>query len=115
MQKNTVPTMWAQIHIAGDIHVIRRVCHLWCTDTSFCVTVTPTSYVYNGGIQEGATIRMIHYPKYPTAMSVLRTKARNLADKLLVECCQYSYTVEDSEETYWHDEHPNTAEQARHG
>ena len=97
------PTFWAQIHIAGDVNLIRQTCHKWCTANACCVTVTPTTYVYDGGMQSGATIRFINYPKFPTTLKALRSRARKLAWLLAKKCCQYSYTVEDSELTYWRD------------
>ena len=102
-----VDTLWAEIHIAGDYRRAVNFCHDRVTDASFCVSVIPADYVYNGGIQSGVRIRLIHYPKYPATLEDIRARARNLAEGLRVELNQYSYTVEDSEKTHWYDCHPN--------
>lgn len=101
MKTNTVPSYWVQIHIAGNIDLIKSICKEWCTKNIICVTVTPTDYIYDGGSESGATVRFINYPKRPTDSQILAEKAIELARLLREKCDQKSFTIEDSQLNYW--------------
>jgi hypothetical protein len=101
LEIKTAPTMVYTIHMAGDIGVAKQVCRQYCYDKGFCVTVTPTSYVYTGGQEEGFMVGIINYPRFPNGEPMLYAAARELFERLLVACCQHSGTIVGPTETTW--------------
>ena len=90
------------IYIAGDISTIKRVCRRFCYKVGFCVTVTQTEYIYTGGLEKGAIIGIINYPRFAKTNEEILSTATELANILLKECSQHSYTIETPDTTYWH-------------
>lgn len=101
MKEKTVSTFWARIYMAGDINVIKQVCRKYCYDVGLCVTVTPTSYIYTGGEEEGVIIELINYPRFPQLDSQIYQKALDLAELCKKEACQQSYTILNPDGTFW--------------
>lgn len=91
----------ASIWIAGDHAQAIQACRAYCMDVGLCVTVTPTTYVYTGGVEAGVCVRLINYPRFPVLRDELRSKALHLADHLRCALCQHSYTVEFPDITVW--------------
>lgn len=89
----TCPTYTVQIHIAGDLAAIANVCRNWC-ELGGCVSVTPTTFVFTGGSETGATVGLINYPRFPhTDTGIIWQKALALAADLLAATHQRSCTV----------------------
>ncbi len=44
-----------------------------------CVSITPTTYVYTKGREEGAIIGLINFPKFPTTIGKLEATALEIA------------------------------------
>lgn len=97
----TAPTFEAQIYIAGDVARVRQTCAAFCLDVSLCVTVEPLDFVYTGGMESGARIGLINYPRFPADPEQIREKATALADLLRQELSQHSYSIVCSDETIW--------------
>lgn len=90
-----------QIFIAGDCHDAKRICRKFCNDVGFCVTVTPTEYIYTGGAESGVIIGCINYPRFPMGHDELLAKASNLAELLCDGLYQQSYTIKGSDLSRW--------------
>lgn len=101
MQK-VVPTWWITIFIAGDYEQAKVHCRKYCHEIGLCVTVEPTTYIYTGGEEAGVRIGLINYPRFESLSGDLMSKAIHLAELLRTELCQDSYTIMDSNNTYWH-------------
>jgi hypothetical protein len=101
MRIEKAPSWYAMIWIAGDYRQAVQVCREFCRDLPSCVTVTPTAYVYTGGMEEGVCVRFFQYPRFPTETRELEAKARVLAEDLRVALCQSSYSIEFPHETEW--------------
>ena len=97
----TVPTWFASVWIAGDHQVALQACREFCQSTPLCVTVTPTTYVYVGGAEDGVCVRLINYPRFPELPGAINTLAKMLAEHLCKALCQQSYTIETPQETVW--------------
>ena len=87
---------WVRIYISGPIDMIDQCCREFVLD-GLCVNVTKTQYIFTHGEQQGATIELINYPKYPDTSENLWDKAIELADFILDNTHQGSYTVMDAE------------------
>ncbi len=98
---NAVPSYEVKIFIAGDCEVARQTCRKFCINVGACVTVTKTSYIYTGGEEVGLIIGFINYPRFPAAPLEIFEKAKQLADDLMHDLCQHSYTIQTPTETHW--------------
>lgn len=101
MRQTTEPTRRAQIYIAGDLATARQVCREFCME-GLCVTVTPTTFVYTGGAEEGVEIGLVNYPRFPSSQARLYQQAKRLGRDLMERLCQHSYLVVTPKTTTWH-------------
>lgn len=101
MIEKTAPTFEAKIYIAGSLERIKQVCADYCLKVGFCVTVEPLEFVYTGGMESGARIGLINYPRFPSEPEAIRTNAYALAERLRSELAQQSYSIVFSDETVW--------------
>jgi len=90
----TCKAYWVKIHIAGSLPLIKAACQNYCDTKGLCVTVTPTDYIYTGGHETGATVRLINYPRFPKSDKEIEDIAEELAHVILVEAGQESFTIE---------------------
>lgn len=96
-----VTTHWARIYMAGSIADAQRVCREYCMEVGFCVTVTPTEFLYTGGQETGFVIGLINYPRFPLTSGEIDEHAIALGMRLLVALCQLSFTIETPAQTRW--------------
>lgn len=90
------------IHIAGDIITARQTCRKWCMDNGDCVTVETVDYIYTGGAESGVRVGWINYPRFPRSPEELLSAAKGLAELLMVDMAQHSYSITTPGKTYWH-------------
>lgn len=94
-------TYTVEICVAGDHADAIRICRQFCMGRGFCVTVTPTTYVYTGGAEEGVIVRCINYPRFPTPPDDLWSKAIALAECLRRGLSQHSFSMIAPDRTLW--------------
>jgi hypothetical protein len=104
-----VPTVRFDIFVAGDLEVAKQVCREYCFAVGLCVTVEPVAYIYTGGEEVGVRVGLINYPRFPSEPDAIRTKAKELAGKLMERLCQHSYTIAGPDETEWFSRRPEAA------
>jgi hypothetical protein len=96
------PTRVVELFLAGDISHAKQVIRKWCAEVPCCVTVTPTTFVYRGGEEEGFVVGFRNYPRFPTDSYDLRTLAADLGGRLQGELGQDSWmSVEAGGVTTW--------------
>lgn len=64
-----------------------------------CVTVTPTTFVYKDGREDGAVIGLINYPRFPTTKEKLEQTAEELAALCKEEYRQNRISIEFQDRT----------------
>jgi hypothetical protein len=106
--KNSTKSNNINIYIGGDVGQIKQVCREYCKDTGFCVTVTPTTYIYTGGEEAGAIVGLINYPRFPSDPTGQLYRGYELAKKILNHCNQKSFTISTPKRTYWFTNAPAT-------
>ena len=87
---------------AGKEHSIveaESLCQEYCDEIGWCVTVTPTKFIYKNGSEPGFVVGIIQYPRFPTNVIVLRGRALELADRLRIRLNQIRLTVELPDKT----------------
>ena len=72
----------------------------------FCVTVTPTTYVYTGGEEDGMIVGLINYPRFPASPDNLWERAEDIGDALRTALGQQSYTIQAPDKTVWFSHRP---------
>lgn len=100
MTEVKVPTFIAQIYMAGDIAHARQILQRYVM-VGACVTIEPVDYIFTGGAESGFRVRLINYPRFPRCADALRIEARVIADLLLKELSQHSFSIVMPDETIW--------------
>lgn len=86
----------------GPVHTVEEVieiCQEYVNNVKYCVTVSPTTFVYVNGREPGAVIGMINYPRFETTVEEILRKATALADILMKRFGQHRVTVTTPTET----------------
>jgi hypothetical protein len=92
----TERTEVVEVFMAGDVCHAKRAVREFCYQSPCCVTVTPTTYIYRGGEEEGFVVAFRNYPRFPAASGSIRELAINLAKRLIDELSQDSAMVVES-------------------
>ena len=69
----------------GPIHSIDEVytiCQRYVDKVKWCVTVTPTTFIYTRGKESGVIVGIIQYPRFPLSIKQIRGRALTLASRL---------------------------------
>lgn len=90
-----------RIWLAGDPARAEDLCMRFCWDIGLCVTVTPTTFVYSGGMERGVMVGLVNYPRFPKSAKEIRHYANLLAIVLRDGLHQKTCLVETPEETIW--------------
>lgn len=94
------PTFSLDLYVSGDFHFIRQVCQEFC-ESGLCVSVSPVDYVFTHGMESGARVTFINYPRYPTTLEQLEGKAKALGKLITEKLGQGSFTLVGPVETYF--------------
>ena len=78
---------------------VEQICQEYCDRDGFCVTVTPTTYVYKEGWEKGAIVGIINYPRFPSTQEELKGRCFELATELMIKLKQYRVTIDFKDET----------------
>lgn len=89
------------VYMAGDLADIKRALRAECFAVGLCVTVTPTTFIYTGGEESGASIGIVNYPRFPSTPDAIWSQAVALAERLIVACCQRTALVVGADRTRW--------------
>lgn len=106
MKVETAKSIRFDIFIAGDIAQAKQACREYCFNVGLCVTVEPVTYVYTGGEESGVRVGLINYPRFASSHDDLRAKALGLANFLMEELYQNSYSVVGPDDTEWYSRRP---------
>ncbi len=97
----TEATYVITLYIGGDVQDARRLMREFCYGTPLCVTITPTTFVYMGGAEEGVAIGFVNYPRFPTSPGALLEVAERVAERLIDEMHQHSALLVAPDATKW--------------
>jgi hypothetical protein len=95
----TVDTFTASIYLAGDIGTARSWLRQFCYARGFCVTVTPSTFIYTGGEEDGLCVGL--YPRFPSTPDEVESRALEIAAGLVEACCQKTALVVTPARTTW--------------
>lgn len=100
-ERGRVMTYWVEVCVAGDVPTMRSVLRRHAFDAGLCVTLSPTEFVYSGGMESGAIVRLINYPRFPKEPSVLWATAITVAELLMDACAQKTCSLVAPDATIW--------------
>lgn len=100
--KAQVASYPVSIFIAGGACDIDDMCQTYCDEVGFCVTCTPTTYIYKHGEEDGYIIGLINYPRFPMTPEQIFDHAENLAYRLCDEASQASFSIQTPDATHWY-------------
>lgn len=103
MNKSHTVRIW----VAGDYADAVRCVKAFCAQEGACFAVAPADFIYSGGAESGVCVTLINYARFPASPEMLNEKAKRLADVLLCDLFQKSYSIEGPEETEWFSVRPN--------
>lgn len=104
-----------EVHMAGDIREAGLFLQQVAARRGMCVSITPTSFIYSGGREEGFRIGFINYPRFPQNPEEILRQAEELADWVRDHIGQYSWSITTPDETIYYSEIPKTIAQRRDG
>ncbi|HVL13572.1 MAG TPA: hypothetical protein VM529_13475 [Gemmata sp.] len=103
------PSFSVTVFVAGDIQAARASLRRQCFEDGLCVTVTPTTFVYTAGAEEGVAVGLVNYPRFPKTPADIKARALKVAEQLMDDLCQWSALVVTPEETVWLTRRPEGA------
>lgn len=104
----SVETITAKIYLGlkegytGPVHTIGEVRDFLQREADkggLCVTVTPTTFIYKNGREDGAIIGLINYPRLPTPKKELKKIAERIAAICKEEYKQNRVSIEYQDRT----------------
>lgn len=101
MTEKSAPSFNVDIHMAGDINAAGLIIQRYAAETGLCVTLSPQSFIYTGGREEGFKVGFINYPRFPKEPGEIVARAHDLARNLRVQLGQHSYSIVTPIETTW--------------
>lgn len=91
-----------EVFMAGDVQHAKQVIRTFCQSNLCCVTVTPTTYIYNGGEEAGFVVGVRNYPRFDAGVVALQNLAAAIGVTLRDALAQDSYMIVDHDgETFW--------------
>lgn len=81
------------------IDIARNKLQEYVNRVGFCVTLTPTEYIYTNGSEPGFAIGLINYPRFPADMESIRGKAIEIALEMLETFEQFKVSIVFPDET----------------
>lgn len=95
-------TFGTSIYICGDIEIIKNICRKYCIDIGLCVNIIQADYIYSGGSETGVKIGLINYARFPDKKINITNKAIQLAKRIAIECCQFSFSIQTPKDTFYY-------------
>lgn len=108
MKRKTVQTYEARIYVGlfcrrtlylHNENEVFNICQDYVDRIGYCVTVSPTIFIYKGGNERGCVVGLINYPRFPSTKTKIRKKAIELAGILLKAMEQERVSIVFSDKT----------------
>ncbi|MGR9441635.1 hypothetical protein [Rhizobium leguminosarum] len=112
MFEKTVPSFNIEVHMAGDINAATLFLQQEAARKGMCVTLTPQTFIYSGGREEGFRVGLINYPRFPKTPDELFGEARMIGLWLRAHLGQASFSIVTPRETTWISTKPESAIEA---
>lgn len=101
MKTITEPSFTVTVYIAGEVGDAKRSIRRQCLEEGLCVTVTPTTFIYTAGAEEGVAVGLVNYPRFPKPQTAIWDRAKRVAEQLMIDLYQHSALIVGPTETLW--------------
>lgn len=91
-----------RLFICGNITTIKQIVAKFVAENGWCVTVSPTTYIYTGGEEEGVIIEAINYARFPSTREFRRQRIKDLGMMIAKAANQRSFTIQDEAASTYH-------------
>ncbi len=81
------------------IDLAKYACQKYCDEAGLCVSITPTTFIYTNGKENGCIIGFINYPRFPQTNDQIFNHAVNIAKILKEKYHQNKVTLVASNKT----------------
>lgn len=98
------------VYLAGDLADARRSLRQQCLEEGLCVTLTPTSFIYTAGAEEGVAVGFVNYPRFPKRPDQIVDRAVVVAKKLMADLSQHTALVVTPHRSIWLTKRPEDAQ-----
>jgi hypothetical protein len=95
------PTWTVTIHMAGDIAVAKSLLRTEAWNNGLCVTISPQTFIYTAGEEEGFRVGFENYPRFPSRPKDITARAIQITEALIHVCRQRTGLVVTPKETIW--------------
>lgn len=104
----SVPTFNATIYLGFREHdsealhsmsELRLLIQDYVDRVGLCVSLTATEFIYSNGLESGAIIGLINYPRFPSDADTIYQRALHLAEHLRLSFGQWRVSVICGSET----------------
>ena len=82
-----------------SIDEVKDLLQDYVNEVGLCVTVSPTTFIYKDGREEGVIIGLINYPRFPTTKEKLERTAEDIANKCKERYKQIRISIEYQDRT----------------
>lgn len=89
------------VFVSGDYSAIKLEVSKFVL-RGLCVSVSPVDYLYTMGIEAGARVTLLNYPRYEVNPDEVLSLAVLLGERVTRCTCQGSYLVVAPEETFFY-------------
>lgn len=91
-----------RLFICGNLTTIKQTVAKFVAQNGWCVTVTPTDYIYTGGEEEGVIIEAINYARFPSTQAFRRERMKDLGMMIAKAANQRSFSIMDEGGSSYH-------------
>jgi hypothetical protein len=98
---HAVSSFSVTVFVAGDMQAARQSLRRECLDEGLCVTLTPTTFIYTAGAEEGVAVGFVNYPRFPKSAEEIEARAMRVAERLMNDLCQSTALVVTPQNTTW--------------
>src|SRR3989344_401763 len=82
-----------------SIDEVKDLLQDYVNEVGLCVTVSPTTFIYKDGREEGVIIGLINYPRFPTTKDKLKQTTEEIAKLCKERYKQTRVSIEYQDET----------------
>jgi len=83
-----------------SINEVKSCCQDYCNSVGLCITVTPTTFIYKDGNEDGCFVGFINYPRFPSTPEEILNTASKIANDLMIKFNQDKVSIICSDKTY---------------
>ena len=98
MGKPALSDVILELHVP-NFEEVKDFLQEYVNRVGLCVTITPTTFIYKDGRENGVIIGLINYPRFPSTREELENKAEEIANLCKDRYKQNRVSIEYQDQT----------------